>query len=321
VSARLRLGSVLAVFLTASAAAAAAEVPAELTDPSDSATYAWLLERAEKQPHVERGRDGSVQWIGFEGESKYACSLYLDEQGRVARLMFNKAGFRNDELERLAGFEHVTAIKIAHNFDDAGPNGYRTGPNPMSGAGWKAFAGHRLTSFAVGGCNFDGDGVRAVATFPQVRELSFNHTRVSDADLAALEGHPTLESVSLSPMWGDQVTDAALQRLAEIPNLKSVRMNETYLTYEDGLKHLEKRRDTLREVNLANCVVTPEDLATFQRAMPNVEVKHAPIEEVGKLVATNFKGAYKKLSKRAPAEVVERFKAIGDRALAEQAEK
>ena len=314
-TARLRFIYFFTVCLLGSATLATAELPKELTDQRDRATYAWLLERAGKQPHVERGRDGSVQWIGFAGESKYTCSLYLDDRGRVVRLMFNKAGFRNDELDRLAGFPHVTAIKVAHNFDEQGPNGYRTGPNPMSGAGWVAFADHDITSFGVGGCNFDGDGVRAVAKFPKVRDLSFNHTRVADDDLAALRDHPTLESVMLSPMWGDQITSAALEHLAEVPNLARVRINETYLTYEDGLEHLEKRRDTLREVDLVNCVVTPEDLDRFRKAMPNVELKHAPTEEVGKLVATNFKGAYRKLSKRAPNEVVERFKTIGEKAL------
>jgi len=309
----IRNASVLIVLLSMSVAHAG-DLSEVMTDPGDRAVYQWLLKRAGKQAHIERNKNGDVQWIGYKGESKYTASLYLDEQGHVVRLMFNKPAFRNDELDELAKFRHVKKLKLWHNFDDKGPNGYRTGPDPMSGAGWSAFKDHGVTSFSIGGCNFDGDGLRATATFPKLDELGFSHTRVSDADLAALKGHPTLRSIRMSPMWSDHITNKALEHVATIPNLQQLRINETYLTYEHGLKHLEKLRGTLREVDLDNCVITPEDVARFKSAMPKVTVKQKPIEEVGRLIATNFKGAYRKLSKRAPKEVIEHFRKIGEKA-------
>ena len=56
----------------------AAEIPEEMTDPSDRATFQWLLERAGAEPEVHHKRE-QVEWIGFKGESKYTCGLFLDE--------------------------------------------------------------------------------------------------------------------------------------------------------------------------------------------------------------------------------------------------
>lgn len=293
-----------------------AEIPAELVDSGDRDAYAWLLERSAQKPWVQRKKDGTVEWIGFEGATKYTCSLVLDDQGRVTRLMFNKLGFSNDEIARLAAFRHVKELKIAHNFDDQGPNGYREGPNPMSGAGWIAFAEHGVTTFGIGGCNFDGDGAQAVSKFPLLEDFGCPHTRVKNADLAHFKGHPTLKSISLSPMWGDHITDEAMAHLAEVPHLQRIRINETYLTYASGLKHLEKLRGTLKELDLDTCVILPEDVERFREAMPGVEIKQRSQSDVAKLVASNFKGAYSKLSKRAPTEVIEYYRDLGEKALA-----
>lgn len=307
-----RLQAILAglLFVSLTAATLAQNLPEEMTDPADRATYQWLLERAGKQPHVQRSRKGAVQWIGYQGESKYTASLYLDEQGRVFRLMFNKPGLNNDDLTKLAQFKHVTQLTLWHNFDEQGPNGYRIGPNPMSGAGWIAFKDHGVTSFHIGGCNFDGDGLRALAAFPNVQHIACGHTRVNNADLAALRGHPALTSISLSPMWGDQITDAAFAHLAQIPSLQKIRINETFLTFKNGLRHLKSLRGVLQEVDLDNCVIAPEDVQQFRQAMPGVTVTQKPAEEIGRLLHINFKGAYRKLSKRAPKELLDRFVTI-----------
>ncbi len=219
-------------FVSLTSPISGSEISDLMTDPSDRATYEWLLERAGKKPHEQRKWDGSMEWIGFAGESKYTCSLYLDENGRVVKAMFNKAGFRNDELKQLAGFNHLRAITCSHNFDDQGPNGYRTGPNPMSGAGWIAFKNHPIEFFKIGGCNFDGEGLKAVAQFPNLKELAVFHTRVCDEDLTALEGHPKLEWIHAGPMWDDKITDQSLIHLSKVPHLQRLKIVETYLSYE-----------------------------------------------------------------------------------------
>jgi len=287
----------------------AAEIPDVLTDEGDRATFRWLLEREGKQPFVQRHRrTNAVEWVGFEGESKYTCSLHLDERGRVVKVMFNGLGFHNDELQKLAGFRHVRAITCAHNFDDNGPNAYRKGPNPVSGAGWTAFQDHHIEFFKIGGCPFDGDGLKAVARFPHLRELAMFHTRVSDDDLAVLEGHPKLEWIYAGPMWDDKITDGALRRIARMPAMKRIKIVETYLSYDDGFRHIvEKLGDQITEIELRNTVVPLADLARLKKEMPNAKITHMPTAEVGKLIIDNWKGADRKLRKWAPAQVIDAY--------------
>ena len=283
------------------------------SDPEDRATYEWLLERSADQPYAHYGRKGELEWIGFEGESKYTCSLYLDEEGRVVKMMFNKLGFHNDELEQLAGFRHVREITCAHNFDENGPNAYREGPNPVSGTGWIAFKDHPIEFFKIGGCPFDGDGLEALAHFPNLRRLSVFHTRVNDEDLAVLEGHPALEWIHAGPMWDDKITDAALVRLARVPNLKGVKIVETFLTYENGFRHLvEAHGDQLETIELGNTLMPLADRETLREALPDAEITQDSVEEIGKLVVDNWKGADRKLGKWAPAEVIEAYRAAAE---------
>lgn len=305
----------LAVFACSASPISGAEIPEQMTDPSDRATYEWLLERAGKKPHVERKRDGRLEWIGFAEESKYTCSLYLDENGHVIKAMFNKAGFRNDELKRLAGFKHLQGITCSHNFDDQGPNGYRTGPNPMSGAGWIAFKDHPIEFFKIGGCNFDGDGLKAVAKFPHLKELAVFHTRVRDKDLAALEGHPKLEWIYLGPMWDDKITDNALVHLSKVPNLKQLKIVETYLSYEGGFRFLvEGLGDQVEEMELGNTVVPSADLRRLKEELPKAKITQEPIAEIGKLIVENWKGANNKLRKWAPENVIKEYIAAAKQA-------
>jgi len=298
--------SIIMALLVASPVSAA-DLPAELTDSGDRATFQWLLEREDKQPHVQRNRRGELEWIGFAGENKYTCSLHLDPQGRVIKLMFNGLGFHNDELTKLAGFRHVQAITCAHNFDENGPNAYKTGPNPVSGAGWIAFKNHPIEFFKIGGCPFDGDGLRAVAQFPRLKELAVFHTRVRDEDLALLEGHPTLEWIHAGPMWSDNITDKALVHMSKMPALKRLKIVETFLSDEGFGPLVERLGDQLTVIELGNTVVPPEDLARLKKSLPQAKIEHDSMAEIGQLIVDNWKGANNKLRKWAPAEVLDAY--------------
>lgn len=282
----------------------AQEIPDVLTDPRDRSTFAWLAKHIGGEPKVS-GRDNSS--ISFEN-AEASCRLTLDEAGRVVGLRTNKAGFNNDDLVQLAGFRHLTQVGNDHNFDHEGPNGYRTGPNPMSGAGWIAFKDHGITHFRIAGCNFDGDGLRAVAQFPELQHLDVFHTRVSDQDLEALRGHPTLESFNSGPMWDDKISNATLAVLGTLPQLKRFKIVETYLSYDGGFEHIVKFGDQLETIELGNTVVPAADLARLRQAVPETAIEQKSMAEIGQLILDNWKGADRKLSEWAPAEVLEAYR-------------
>lgn len=286
--------------------AQALQVPEELTDPGDRETFTWLAEHIGGTPKVGK-RNGAVT-IEFEKAPEASCRLTLNEAGQVVGLRTNKAGFNNDDLQQLAGFRHLTQLSNDHNFDGAGPNGYRTGPNPMSGAGWIAFKDHAITHFRIAGCNFDGDGLRAVAQFPQLEHLDVFHTRVSNEDLQAIANHPELKSFHAGPMWSEHINNATLVVLGTLPKLERFKIVETYLTFDGGFDQIVKFGDQLKEIELNNTVVPPADLTQLKEALPNTEITHDSMAEIGQLLVENWKGADRKLAKWVPVEVLDAYR-------------
>jgi len=286
----------------------AQELSESLTDPRDREMMVWLTKRLGGTPKLGV-KGGRPERISLEGMEKGSASVILDEEGRVTGFTSNGAGLNNDDLAQLAGFRHITLLRNDHNFDDQGPNGYRQGPNPMSGAGWIAFKDHGITNFRIAGCNFDGDGLRAVAQFPQLKHLDVFHTRVNDVDLEAIKGHPTLEFFFAGPMWDDKITNKTLAILGTLPSLTSFRLVETYVSYEGGFDQIVKFGDQLTMIDLGNTVVPPADLERLRKELPNTEIKQESMAAIGKLILENWKGADRTLSKWAPSEVLDLYRA------------
>ena len=92
-----------------------------------------------------------------------------------------------------------------------------------------------------------------------------------------------------------------------MPNLKRISYNEGYVTWENGLKHLEEVKQTLEELDLEKSVIAPEDLEQFKRAFPNVTVNHAGMAAVGQMIKDDFKGAAKKLPRWVPQALLDRY--------------
>lgn len=294
----------------------AGEIPKEMTDPSDRATFQWLLERAGAEPEVHDKR-GQVEWIGFKGESKYTCGLFLDERGRVVKALFNNQAIDNEELKKLARFKHLQHINCQHNFgmDKGGPGAPRSGENNiLSGAGWIAFKDHPLEYMRLAGSPFDGDGLRAVAQIKSLETLNVFHTAVTDEDMAALHGHPNLEEVIVGPMWDDKITNKTVEHVSKIPSLKRFQLVETYLSYDGGLEHLARLGAQMEEIDLGNTVVPHTDLERLRKELPNTNIQHDPITEIGQLIIDNWKGADRKLRKWAPANVIDAYVAAAKKA-------
>jgi len=111
----------------------------------------------------------------------------------------------------------------------------------------------------------------------------------------------------LTAKFGGKLTLRVSECWPNRTNLKQVKLNESYVTWENGLRHLTKLKGTLKELNLEESVIAPEDLEQFREAMPAVAVNHAGMAEVGALIRDNFKGAGGKLPKWVPQELLDRY--------------
>jgi hypothetical protein len=254
-------------------------------------------------PVVEKDKDGRTRAIKLEGRpGKSTATLSIQfEAGRVVALKGNGVGIANQEFALFKPFAALRTLSLHHN---KGPGDEAI----YDGSGLvhlKELA--ELREVQLPGSPFGDGGLRAAAELKALKSLGIWHVRVSNEGFAALAGHPSLEEIRVAPMWGPQIGDAALERLSECPKLASVRLNEAYVTYEGGLKHLLKRKATLKAIDLGQSLVAPEDLERLRSELPGATVTHAGLAAVGKLVAEDFKGARKKLSKIAPAELLERY--------------
>lgn len=257
------------------------------------------------EPVVEKGKDGRTRVIKLAGRPRKdtaTLSITLEDE-RVVAIRGNGVGISNDEFALFKPFTALRELRLHHN---SAPGETA----PYSGAGLaqlKELAA--LREIQLPGSPFADEGLQAVAELKTLKSLGIWHVRATNEGFAALAGHPSLEEIRIAPMWGPHIGDKALEHLSDCPKLAALRLNEAYVTYEGGLKHLLKRKDTLKTVDLGNSVVAPEDLDRLRAALPGVDVRHAGLAAVGKLIVDDFKGANKKLSKLVPPELLERYRA------------
>ena len=136
-----------------------------------------------------------------------------------------------------------------------------------------------------------GPGLWAIHNMTALRDLSLYGTAVADRDLAVLDRIPGLRNLNLGltgitdgcaahlrplhalevlNLGGTKITDAILETLAQLPALRELVLWETALT----AGAIEKLKDfpTLRYLDVDQTGVTPEVLADFHGARPEVRL-------------------------------------------------
>jgi len=132
-----------------------------------------------------------------------------------------------------------------------------------------------LAIVSIGGTGFGDAGMKALASLRQLTKLGLNHDQITDAGLAALANHPTLESLMFSPQMTPRITDASLPTVATLKALKELQINDTVLTYDGGLKLL-KALPNLQKLTLNNIGLAETDLAKLKADLPKVDIKFTP---------------------------------------------
>lgn len=302
----------LALFFSVTTLASGGE-PVQLPDTSEKAAVEALIDRFNSVEKVSLGKDGelrSIHLLGLPNLEKASFRLVFDpESQRVIEAGGNRAAFRNDEWAMFAPLQELQVLNLHHNFGAERENRKET----YDAGGLVALQGNeKLESIQLPGSPFGADGLKAVAGMPQVEHLGIWHVNVSDEDLEVLRGHPNFESIRIAPMWSDKLTDKTFEHLSYCPNLKKIAYNEGYVTWENGLKHLERVRDSFEELDLEKSVVAPEDLEKFKKEFPNVVVKHAGMATVGAMIRDNFKGAAKKLPQWVPQDLIDQYVAAAE---------
>jgi hypothetical protein len=159
------------------------------------------------------------------------------------------------------------------------------------GSGLSALADSKLEEIKIGHA-FDDDGMEALAKVKSLRIATIGHSRATDAGVAHFRNHQNIEEFNISPQArANRVTDRSLQVLATLPKLKRLGLHETFLTYENGLKHLVSLQGQLESVSFKGALVLPADVDRMRADHPGLKVEASTPAEI--LGAPNSRGVLK----------------------------
>ena len=102
---------------------------------------------------------------------------------------------------------------------------------------------------------------------PNLKSLSLDDTKITDAGLLRLRGLMKLERLVLA---NTQVSDAGMAHLTDLPNLKSLSLDETNIS-DASITSFEKM-PALRLLIVYETQITDEGAAELHRALPGVLV-------------------------------------------------
>ncbi len=216
---------------------------------------------------------------------KHVLAAALDESGRVTEITGNGPLLCNEAFGWAAALPELRKIRIDHNIP--GP-GAAVSVELYDGSGMAALAGSKLEEIKIGHA-FDDDGMAALATVKSLRIVQIGHSRATDAGVARLANHPGIEEFSISSQARpNRVTDKCLPALATLPKLRRLGLHETFLTYENGLKHLRPLQGRLETVSFKASLVLVADVEKLKADHPGLVVETSAPAEI--LAGINSRG-------------------------------
>jgi hypothetical protein len=249
----------------------------DLLAPPDVNPKGWPLKPGEKGM-----RFASI------ANPKHVLTVVYDSQGRVTKLLGNGPLLCNDALTWAAGLPELRVIRIDHNVP---PPGSKTPHEKYDGSGFAALKASKLENVRIGHA-FDDHGMAALSTVSSLRSVDICHSKATDAGIAHFAKHPNLEEFSISSQGRpNRVTNKALLSLATIPKLKRLTLQETFLTYEGGLKHLASLKGQLEAVSFKGSLVLPDDVEKLRGDHPALTIVTSTPAEI--LEAPNSRGVMK----------------------------
>jgi len=252
-------------------------VAAEGVDVEVSEPPSWLANRI-TQELAGLGIDAeAIELWGFRDReaTQRTLTFAYDADGRTLAIHGNGPWLGNRALRALAGMPELRSIAIGHNVrPELGWDHPR-----YDGTGFAALIDSRLVAVAIGH-GFNGDGLAQLAQIASLHRISVSHSRVRQEDLAVLHGRAGITELRLAEMG--QLGASALAVFASLPDLTHLRFNEAYLTWDDGLEHLDPRAGQLEVIDLRMCVIDPDASTRLRTNHPDAEILTDTPETIAK---------------------------------------
>jgi hypothetical protein len=234
--------------------------------PEEQSAWNTIAARFSGTPAVKDGKTTTeIAVTGLKADPKAAsatASITIDKaSGHVVGITSNAAKFSDEEFKLFASFPELKGITLWHN------SGGFTGKGIAHVASLP-----KLERLTLAGGGLDNSGMAEAAKLKNLKEFRIWHCAFDDAGVAAFKGSQTLEAISVGPQWSSRITDKSMESLSQCPKLKKIGFADTYLTWENGLKHLTALKETLTEVDLGDCLIEPADVEHLKKELQNVKV-------------------------------------------------
>jgi hypothetical protein len=210
---------------------------------------------------------------------------------RLEKFFSNGAQLSDDGFKSLASWKNLKQLGFDHWF--------RTKKDQPIGAGLADLAAlPNLETIRLGGCMVGIEAMEALATIKTLKKLDVFHTfYVNDEALLPLQKLPELRIFIAGPQYQPRLTDAALRTLSGVKSLEEINLTETWLTYEDGFKHLAALPH-LKKLSLPKVVASEEDVQRLKTELPNLVVEWtSPDPETIEKTKATFRRHFEKLKK------------------------
>jgi len=241
---------------------------AELPIPEEQAALTAIAKGLFEKPPEWSATKGAKTLVW--SKDPLLIRLTLDSKtGHVTSYFSNGIPGTNDRLTKLAACKELTSL----GYDHSGAWHFKEIPeSDFSGAGFEAFADSKVESVKIGGSNFGEAGALAIAKMKNLKTLKLNHVPITRPGMEAISKHGSLVSFSVSIMHKADWYDL-LPLVAAMPKVEELTINETFLSWEKGLKALSKAAGPLKKINFGfGAAVFPEDLEKLKAALPKVEI-------------------------------------------------
>ena len=203
---------------------------------------------------------------------------------KLEKFFSNGAQLTDDGFKSLASWKSLKQIGFDHWF--------RTKKDQPIGAGLAHLAAlPNLESVRLGGCMVGLEAMEALATIKTLKKLDVFHTfYVNDDALLPLQKLPDLRIFIAGPQFSPRLTDAALRNLSAVKSLEEISLTETWLTYENGFKHLAAL-PRLKKLSIPKVIASEEDVNKLKAELPNLVVEWTQPDEA---TITKTKAAFQR---------------------------
>lgn len=202
-------------------------------------------------------------------------SCIYDSNGRVLALTGNGPWLRDESIRSLKGMPELRIIRFDHN-------GFlRNHPQSAlySGVGFDALSDSKILEIRLT-LGLNDAGMEQASKIKGLKSIGALHSQVSEAGIKFFEGHPTLETITISEMGN--VSEAALASITRMPKVEHVGFHEAFVTYEGGFKHLLAMKGRLKTLDLSMSLVNAADLELVRADHPDAKITTIPPAEIVK---------------------------------------